>query len=81
MYHRRAIIEQLPNENNSKSVEIVARELAFTEKVFEIDGKNYHAWAHSQWILSTYQVWTSELPFIESRLQEDIRNNSAWNQV
>jgi protein farnesyltransferase/geranylgeranyltransferase type-1 subunit alpha len=45
-YHRRAIIEQLPNLDQSATIAIVDRELVFTEKVFEIDAKNYHAWAH-----------------------------------
>mmetsp|Transcript_5126 Transcript_5126/g.7843 ORF Transcript_5126/g.7843 Transcript_5126/m.7843 type:complete len:311 (-) Transcript_5126:125-1057(-) len=70
-YHRRAIVERLGNPS---------RELAFTAKVFEVDGKNYHAWSHRQWVISTYGLWDGELEFTEAQLDADIRNNSAWNQ-
>lgn len=44
------------------------------------DGKNYHAWAHRQWVLTTFQAWPQEFAFVESELEKDVRNNSAWNQ-
>lgn len=47
--------------------------------MFEIDSKNYHAWAHRQWVVKTYNQWDGELEFIENLLVKDIRNNSAWN--
>lgn len=36
-YHRRAIVEKLNDPS---------RELAFTATVFQVDAKNYHAWAY-----------------------------------
>lgn len=36
-HHRRAVVEEL-NDGS--------RELEFCENVFEVDAKNYHAWAH-----------------------------------
>ncbi len=36
-YHRRAVVEMLGNGS---------REMEFTSTVFDVDSKNYHAWAH-----------------------------------
>lgn len=27
-----------------------------------------------------YKLWDNELEFVENLLEEDVRNNSAWNQ-
>lgn len=27
-----------------------------------------------------YKLWDNELEFVEDLLEEDVRNNSAWNQ-
>ena len=35
--------------------------------------------SHRQFILQQFDLWQEELPFVEKLLQEDIRNNSAWN--
>ena len=34
-----------------------------------------------QWVLKALGGWESELDFCGRLLQEDIYNNSAWNQV
>jgi protein farnesyltransferase/geranylgeranyltransferase type-1 subunit alpha len=50
--------------------------------VIEDDSKNFHAWSHLKWAVSRggSDVFTAAelLNFTASRLQEDIRNNSAW---
>ncbi|CAG8552390.1 5775_t:CDS:2 [Diversispora eburnea] len=33
-----------------------------------------------QWIIKTYNLWDKELAFIDKLLDDDVRNNSAWNQ-
>jgi protein farnesyltransferase/geranylgeranyltransferase type-1 subunit alpha len=43
------------------------------------DAKNYHAWAHRQWLVRTFNLWSLELGVVELLLAADIRNNSAWN--
>ena len=52
-----------------------------------MDGRTYpvngtERWAHP--VLLTvpqeYKLWDSELEFVERLLEEDVRNNSAWNQ-
>ena len=32
-------------------------------------------------MLKTFNLWEGELEYIEQLLKEDVRNNSAWNQV
>lgn len=44
------------------------------------DAKNYHAWQHRQWVLDTFNLFENELDYVEQLLEDDIRNNSAWNQ-
>lgn len=41
------------------------------------------AWSHRQWILKTVNMankWKEEIDYVDQLLNEDIRNNSAWNQ-
>jgi protein farnesyltransferase/geranylgeranyltransferase type-1 subunit alpha len=75
-HHRRLMLEELGDKADGVA------ELAFTTQVLEDDEdqKNYHAWAHRQWVLKTFQLWDGEIAFVESLLQRDRRNNSAWNQ-
>ena len=51
-----------------------------TARCLAQDAKNYHAWSHRQWVLQTFGCWENELKFAEELLEEDVRNNSAWNQ-
>ena len=48
--------------------------------VFDVDNKNYHAWAHRQWAITHFGLWEGELEFTDAMIKEDLRNNSAWNQ-
>ncbi|KAM3569167.1 hypothetical protein VYU27_008731 [Nannochloropsis oceanica] len=71
-FHRQAIVAQ--TQDPSHELEAVARTL-------KGDGKNYHAWAYRQWLLQTFQTgWEAEKQFVDELLEEDPRNNSAWNQ-
>lgn len=44
------------------------------------DSKNYHAWAHRQVVVAAAGAWQQERDYVEGLLQQDVRNNSAWNQ-
>jgi protein farnesyltransferase/geranylgeranyltransferase type-1 subunit alpha len=52
-----------------------------------LDAKNYHTWAYRQWALSHFfgdsekhaDLWQKELDFTSSLIENDVRNNSAWN--
>jgi len=56
------------------------QELRFVEMILSQDAKNYHAWQHRQWVISTFDLWEGELAFCDDLLEAGIRNNSAWNQ-
>ena len=45
-------------------------ELAFTEEMLRNDAKNYHVWAHRQWLTEEFAEWDAEFDFI----------NRAWVQ-
>jgi len=59
-------------------------ELDYVKGVLAEDGKNYHAWSHRQWILSTLndeRLWVDEMKHnVNDLINEDVRNNSAWNE-
>ena len=54
-------------------------ETTFLDKVFKKDAKNYHVWSYRQWLVRHFGIWDDELPTIEKLLDDDVRNNSAWN--
>ncbi|KAD4384159.1 hypothetical protein R6Q59_011859 [Mikania micrantha] len=72
-HHRRWVAEKL-------GTEAAGRELEFTKKIFSSDAKNYHAWSHRQWVLLNLGGWEDELAYCNELLEDDIFNNSAWNQ-
>lgn len=59
---------------------MLCQELDFTAAALELDAKNYHAWAHRQDMIQTFDLWAHELEYVEKLIKEDVRNNSAWNQ-
>ncbi|KAG1363705.1 Protein farnesyltransferase/geranylgeranyltransferase type-1 subunit alpha [Cocos nucifera] len=73
-HHRRWIAEKLGPEAADK-------ELEFTKRVLAYDAKNYHAWSHRQWVLQSLGGWEKELDYCQKLLEDDIFNNSAWNQT
>ncbi|KAK4375712.1 hypothetical protein RND71_006389 [Anisodus tanguticus] len=72
-HHRRWLAEKL-------GAVAVTNELEFTKKIFSQDAKNYHAWSHRQWVLQALGGWEDELAYCHQLLEDDIYNNSAWNQ-
>ena len=63
----------------SRMLNLPPTETAFLARMFAKDAKNYHVWTYRQWLVRHFSLWDSELPYVESLLQSDIRNNSAWN--
>lgn len=47
------------------------------------DSKHYHAWTHLQWLirqkLGSVFTLEGELEFVNSQIDSDVHNNSAWN--
>lgn len=72
-HHRRWVAEKLGTDAATK-------ELEFTKKILSIDAKHYHAWSHRQWVLQALGGWEGELDYCQQLLEDDIFNNSAWNQ-
>ena len=54
-------------------------ETFFLARMFEQDAKNYHVWSYRQWLVRHFSLWDTELPYVETLLLADVRNNSAWN--
>ena len=54
-------------------------ETPFLARMFDRDAKNYHVWSYRQWLVRHFSIWDHELPYVESLLHSDVRNNSAWN--
>ncbi|KAK6161657.1 hypothetical protein DH2020_005038 [Rehmannia glutinosa] len=72
-HHRRWVAEKL-------GTHVATQELEFTREIFSQDAKNYHAWSHRQWVLQALGGWEDELAYCDELLEDDIFNNSAWNQ-
>lgn len=48
--------------------------------MFELDAKNYHVWSYRQWLVRRFDLWDEgELEATEQLIEDDVRNNSAWN--
>jgi len=58
-------------------------EMVFTDGCLQVDGKNYHAWAHRQALIREFWsdvVLRREQKFVVDCLGKDCYNNSAWTQ-
>lgn len=42
---------------------------------------SYAFLSHRQWAVQTFNLWDGEIEFVDKCLEEDVRNNSAWNHV
>ena len=56
------------------------QELASAHACLMEDAKNYHVWAHRQVVVQLAGLWEAELEYAGHVIQDDVRNNSAWNQ-
>lgn len=56
-------------------------EPTFLMEMFAQDTKNYHVWTYRHWLVRRFKLWDSprELADVESLINSDVRNNSAWN--
>ena len=76
-HHRQVIMSQLSS--------LPTAELPFLARMLAKDAKNYHVWSYRQWLVRHFSLWPTieqpgpELEFTESLIENDVRNNSAWN--
>ncbi|KAJ6504789.1 hypothetical protein C8R47DRAFT_158472 [Mycena vitilis] len=72
-HHRRLILVR---------ADTARAELHFVARILQQDEKNYHTWAHRQWVLAYYNddaLWGGELDFVDNMMNRDVRNNSVWH--
>ncbi|EYE94889.1 bifunctional protein farnesyltransferase/protein geranylgeranyltransferase [Aspergillus ruber CBS 135680] len=57
------------------------KESSFLMEMFAQDSKNYHVWTYRHWLVRHFKLWDHpvELADVESLINTDVRNNSAWN--
>ncbi|KAL1985235.1 hypothetical protein VTN96DRAFT_8151 [Rasamsonia emersonii] len=57
------------------------KELDFLMEMFAQDAKNYHVWTYRHWLVRHFNLWDSEREIrdVETLINADVRNNSAWN--
>lgn len=90
-FHRRWLAERLKEQaeraagddgvaDDNVVKEIAREELRFASVVLADDNKNYHTWAHRQWVVETFALWDEELAYTQEMAELDVLNNSAWNQ-
>lgn len=73
-------IENIASQSQIREIASTS-ETAFLTAMLAKDAKNYHVWSYRQWLVRRFDLFSdpAELHRIESLLQHDIRNNSAWN--
>ncbi|PGH30547.1 protein farnesyltransferase/geranylgeranyltransferase type-1 subunit alpha [[Emmonsia] crescens] len=77
IWHHRQLIM-----SNSKSFPTLpATEQQFLMQMFALDSKNYHVWTYRHWLVRHFKLWDhpQELSDVETLINQDVRNNSAWN--
>jgi len=90
-HHRRLLMTHLLRstetdkglQTSSRSpAQIATSELTLIARTLAEDSKNYHTWSYRQWLLAFFSddsLWERELDFVDSMLNLDVRNNSAWH--
>ncbi|KAF3934044.1 hypothetical protein ABW19_dt0203180 [Dactylella cylindrospora] len=70
-HHRQLIVDRIQDSEGER---------AKTDEMFALDSKNYHVWTYRQWLVKRFGLFDEEeLQATERLLEEDVRNNSAWN--
>ncbi|KAK6529874.1 CAAX geranylgeranyltransferase alpha subunit [Arthrobotrys megalospora] len=70
-HHRQLIIDHLNDPTGERDR---------TNEMFASDSKNYHVWTYRQWLVKRFNLFDAEeLEAMDLLLDDDVRNNSAWN--
>lgn len=91
-YHRRALLDEyLVSGDGKLHMGLWNTEIAYIDSVLTNDSKNYHAWSNRLWLLRkgcscieycpavVDNIGQLELEATAQYLEDDVRNNSAWN--
>lgn len=78
-HHRQTLLTRLKEIEDP--LDACAGESDFLAEMFDKDAKNYHVWSYRQWLVREFGLWEGhgELEEAEAFIEDDIRNNSAWN--
>ena len=82
-HHRHLLIDSYYPEIASSPEELAKlakSETAFLGIILAEDTKNYHVWSYRSYLIRKLGMWTAdELRSIETMIDDDVRNNSAWS--
>lgn len=82
-HYREMVIELLINTayGGEKEKYDLCGEYDIIKQMLARDTKNYHVWSHKRWVVQYFGLFRSgeELQYTETLIDEDVRNNSAWN--
>ncbi|KAH0842564.1 Protein farnesyltransferase/geranylgeranyltransferase type-1 subunit alpha [Fonsecaea pedrosoi] len=74
-HHRQYLVSLLPT--------FPPKEPEFITHILLFDAKNYHVWTYRQWLCRRFPdpllTTDMELQAVDALINEDVRNNSAWN--
>ncbi|QSS62178.1 CaaX farnesyltransferase alpha subunit Ram2 [Histoplasma capsulatum] len=72
---------QLIMSNSQSFPTLPANEQQFLMQMLALDSKNYHVWTYRHWLVRHFKLWDhpQELADVEALIDQDVRNNSAWN--
>lgn len=73
--HARLVLGAIPVDIHG----IRERAFAHVNAALGLDAKNIHAWSHRAWCVERYDAWEDEWEFTKRAIEDDWRNNSAWN--
>ena len=79
--HKRFCLNELLTLKESVLTEAMFEdEISFLQKVFDIDNKNYHAWAYRTWLIGLNKKFVSkEKEALEELIHQEMENNSYWS--
>lgn len=83
--HYKYVLSQIKRKLDQKQlsnvnlIEVATKVKRFIRSILSDDSKNYHAWQQLQWLIRDWSQWDGELEYVEKLVDDDIRNNSAWN--
>ena len=82
-HYREMIIELIIKKelDGDKSQYDLEKEREIVGTMLEKDEKNYHVWSYKRWFVQYFSLFNdeTELEYATKLIQDDIRNNSAWN--
>ncbi|RVW76813.1 Protein farnesyltransferase/geranylgeranyltransferase type-1 subunit alpha [Vitis vinifera] len=95
-HHRRWVAEKLGSDATSKELDFTKKILSLDAKNYHAWSIGRYIWSpvssvrqnwklnisvQMQWVLQELGGWEDELDYCKQLLEDDIFNNSAWNQV